>query len=104
MVGISLYKSETLRVEFYKFGWILVSLVLVLVLVEGEGEGSEGKSVRTQGSITVTAVQFVHLHYSVIILTSYSSLSSSPLQSQSSHFLSVSFFKASQPASQPSQV
>ena len=70
MVGISLYKSETLRVGFHKFGWIHYSLVVVLEVVEGR------HSQHKVGSITAASL---HPHSVIIIYISLSSSIHLPL-------------------------
>ena len=81
MVGISLYKSETLRVEFYKFGWILSSTVWWW---RWRWWREETETTHKAPSLGSTALQshVVQLH-SVIII----SISLSSSQSYYQHFL-----------------
>ena len=98
MVGISLYKSETLRVEFYKFGWILSSTVWWW---RWRWWREETETTHKAPSLGSTALQshVVQLHSVIIISISLSSPShltsiSSPLKSQF-QFQSVPSFQGS---------
>ena len=81
MVGISLYKSETLRVEFYKFGWILSSTVWWW---RWRWWREETETTHKAPSLGITTLQshVVQLHSVIIISISLSSSQSSYL-----HFL-----------------